>query len=55
MDRERNVTAGQEDVFISSAERRVEIVVIHTNEELMIAREALALWQKDTTITTIAS
>ncbi|MCD4720592.1 MAG: hypothetical protein K8S13_12150 [Desulfobacula sp.] len=46
LDLTRNEGTGAQDCLLSSKASNVDVVLVHTNEELMIAREALALWQK---------
>jgi acetate kinase len=41
LDTEKNNTPGQDERFISADGSKVKIMVIPTNEELMIAREAM--------------
>lgn len=47
LDLVRNEAAGAEDCILGSDVSGVDVVLVHTNEELMIAREALALAKKN--------
>jgi acetate kinase len=47
LDSTLNENAGRADSIISSEQSAVSVMVVHTQEELMIAREALALWQEE--------
>ncbi|MCG6879899.1 MAG: acetate kinase [Deltaproteobacteria bacterium] len=47
LDLARNEEAGAEDCILGSDVSRVDVVLVHTKEELMIAREALALAKRN--------
>ena len=47
LDLARNERAGAEDCLLGSDVSRVNVALVHTNEELLIAQEALALAQED--------
>ena len=43
LDEEKNKLRGQDIIDLSAADSRVKVLMVCTNEELMIARDTLAL------------